>query len=458
MSSEKATAFQQSERPHILMLTTHGFHEWQVIPGLPDTGGQNVFVNHFSDALAQQGYRITIANRGGYPHPRNGQKRVGLDYKDDYQRLIYLQDGLDRFVRKEDMREQVPELVNSLEAFVNEDGLAIDLIISHYWDAALVGERYRQNDALQIPHIWVPHSLGAIKKRNVSRGQWQGLRINERIVVEEALVRKLDGIAATSPVIRDSLVDDYAYSGSITFLPPSVDPERFHLRDVAEDDEVWSFLSEHSGLTPEEIRKSKIVIEISRTDQTKRKDVLIRAFAQLQQELPDSFLIISIDESHQELAEELHKLIDDLGVRDLVATLGSVWDILPTLYAVSDVYCTPSVMEGFGMAVQEAAATGVPAISSQLVPFATEYLFGKTREASSLDEPGKRIEIGEGAVIVQADDVEGFGMALEVLLKDEDLRKSMGERAYQITIPDFTWESRTRAFLDEIGLASSSGD
>jgi hypothetical protein len=46
--------------PHILMIANHGVHEWEVTPGLPDTGGQNVYVNQFTDALIEQGYRVTI--------------------------------------------------------------------------------------------------------------------------------------------------------------------------------------------------------------------------------------------------------------------------------------------------------------------------------------------------------------------------------------------------------------
>ena len=43
---------------HVLMITNHGVHEWEVTPGLPDTGGQNVYVNEFTAALIAAGYRI----------------------------------------------------------------------------------------------------------------------------------------------------------------------------------------------------------------------------------------------------------------------------------------------------------------------------------------------------------------------------------------------------------------
>jgi hypothetical protein len=61
--------FINSARKHVLMLTTHGVHQWDVVPGLTDTGGQNIFVNQFTEELVHQGYRVTVANRGGYLHP-----------------------------------------------------------------------------------------------------------------------------------------------------------------------------------------------------------------------------------------------------------------------------------------------------------------------------------------------------------------------------------------------------
>jgi glycosyltransferase involved in cell wall biosynthesis len=91
-------------------------------------------------------------------------------------------------------------------------------------------------------------------------------------------------------------------------------------------------------------------------------------------------------------------------------------------------------MEGFGMSIQEAAACGVPAVASERVPFAVEYLRG------------------EGALLVPPEDVEQTAAALGRLLDDEKLRRQMGERAREITIPRFTWEAAARSFLSEAGI------
>jgi glycosyltransferase involved in cell wall biosynthesis len=142
------------------------------------------------------------------------------------------------------------------------------------------------------------------------------------------------------------------------------------------------------------------------------------------------------------------ELIQSLGIRDKVAVLGSVWDVLPDLYAISQIYCTPSIMEGFGMSAQEAAATKVPVIASQLVPFATQYLFNEPL----INDDKDPYQIGEGAIIVSPDNISGFAEAISRLLTDDQLRRKMGKRAYQITIPRFTWPRVVDQFLQEIPL------
>ena len=144
MTQTEEMAFINSPRPHILMLTTHGVHQWKVVPGLTDTGGQNVFVNQFSQELVHQGYKVTIINRGGYPHPVTGKHQIGQVYKDSFQRIVYLEDDLSQFVRKEDMGDQVFQLVSNLETKIKNENMQLDLIISHYWDAAVVGELLRE--------------------------------------------------------------------------------------------------------------------------------------------------------------------------------------------------------------------------------------------------------------------------------------------------------------------------
>ncbi|MGA9533312.1 MAG: glycosyltransferase [Anaerolineales bacterium] len=450
--------FLASERPHIVMISNHGVHEWRIVPGLPDTGGQVVFVNEFAKGLAAAGYRVTIVNRGGYQHPQTKELRRGVIYRGPYQRILCLEDGRNEFVRKEDMADQMPALVEDLIDFFGEKMPEIELIISHYWDAAELANRWRQATGSNRLHVWVPHSLGAIKKRNVAPEEWARLRIDERIEAEREILNQVDAAATTSSTIRNSLLDDYEYEGPLPFLPPSVDPDRYRPRAVEPDDPIWSFLAERSRLSDEEIRSRQIVTEISRTDTTKRKDILLRAFANARESMADILLVVSIDDSNRDLSAELHAQIDRLELADEVIVVGSIWDELPTLYAITSVYCTPSIMEGFGMSAQEAAATAVPVIASPMVPFASEYLLGSDVRQVASDNGGGALRIGAGAIVAPADDPAAFGQALRLILHDADMQRRMGRAAYRITIPDFTWGQRIRAFLGELSLPVGGSD
>lgn len=443
------TQFLDKHRTHVLMITNHGMHQWQVVPGLPDTGGQNVYVNQFTAALVDQGYRVTIVNRGGYAHPVTHEMQTGVRFHPSgHARIVYLEDDRPEFVRKEDMDAQLPKLAKDLRHKFAPENDTFDLIISHYWDAGKLGVMINSGEQ-RLPHVWVPHSLGALKKRNMDPSTWANLRIDERIVNEQELLKAIDGGVATSSAIRDSFKNDYGVESKY-FLPPCVEPDRIRPLDPPALESTWRFLAELSPLSVDELKRRKIITEVSRTDKTKRKDVLIEAFSHVRKVVPEALLIVSIDNRTPALYESLTGFIEELGLERDVIVVGSVWEYLPGLYNVTDVYCTPSVMEGFGMSAQEATATAKPVVASNLVPFVCEYLLGDNPKHILLS--GQELLLGEAGIVVPADFVEGFADSLIRLLRDDDLRLKMGQRALEITIPYFTWHNRSRDLLDNLGI------
>jgi hypothetical protein len=189
-------------------------------------------------------------------------------------------------------------------------------------------------------------------------------------------------------------------------------------------------------------------------------EAALRAFADVRREIPDALLAVSIDPKAPELHASLRKLIKDLGLERDVIVLGSIWEQLPMLYNATTVYCTPSVMEGFGMSAQEAASCAKPVVASNLVPYVCEYLVGKTTDevVTSLDGGALGYVVGDGGIVVLSDFVGGFAAALTRLLQSDSLRTEMGRRAYEITIPYFTWTSRTKDLLDDLGITPHRAD
>ena len=431
----------------VLQITNHGMHEWDVTPGLPDTGGQNIYVNQMSAALARLGHEVTIANRGGYDHPLTGEPRTGrVAGLGGSGEIVYLTDDIESFVRKEDMGERLPALAEGLVRLMEAE--PFDLIVSHYWDGGALGVMANERLPESLPHVWIPHSLGALKKQNMDPESWSALRIDERIKMERDLVEAVDGVAATSVAIRDTLHDEYGHKAA-HFLPPGVDEDRYHPRAWHECAGALGLLGEAMGKPSSELIGRPIITEVSRTDSTKRKDVLIRAFAEALKVEPDALLAVTIDSINKDLHDSLVALVGDLGLSDHVAVLGSVWEYLPYLYSVTDIYCTPSVMEGFGMSAQEASASAVPVVASDRVPFASEFLLGAA--PTSVEVPDSEpILVGEGAIVVPADSVPGFTQALVNLLGNQRLRRRMGDAALAITVPAFGWDRLISGFLDTV--------
>jgi glycosyltransferase involved in cell wall biosynthesis len=114
-------------------------------------------------------------------------------------------------------------------------------------------------------------------------------------------------------------------------------------------------------------------------------------------------------------------------VRNRIRMPGYVADAdLPALFSMAAVFVYPSVYEGFGLPVLEAMACGTPVITSKV---------------SSLPEVA-----GEAAILVDPSDPKALASALQSVLGDEHLGKSLSEKGMQ-RAGLFTWEKTAQKTL-----------
>ena len=99
---------------------------------------------------------------------------------------------------------------------------------------------------------------------------------------------------------------------------------------------------------------------------------------------------------------------------------------LPALYGGALAFAFPSEIEGFGLPVLEAMASGAPTITS---------------EGSSMAEVA-----GDAALLVPPLDVDAIAAALRRVWREPDLRKTMTTRGLA-RAATFTWERTARATL-----------
>jgi len=124
----------------------------------------------------------------------------------------------------------------------------------------------------------------------------------------------------------------------------------------------------------------------------------------------------------------IRALADELGVGDRVHLLGRVTsEELPAAYAAADVFAMTSRqvaagdVEGYGIAVVEAALTGVPAVVTADSGLAEAVVHDRT------------------GLVVPQDDPAATADALRALLDDGDRRRDQGRAARARAVADLTW-------------------
>jgi glycosyltransferase involved in cell wall biosynthesis len=449
--------FNDSPRKHVLLITNHGCHAPQIVVTV-DTGGQNIYVNNLSKALVRLGYKVTILNRGGFPHPVTGEMQRGVTYYDRvwgdeglFSRVVYLEDGFQEFVPKEELNLEHLEKEKDFFMEVVREQLALDLegfhfISSHYWDGALLGvlitEELTERGFSTPAHVFTPHSLGVLKKerfRNASSQDVARFRFQYRIAQEERCIANSCGVVATSHAIEKALKRYHSRPKRVFWFPPAVDTEVFYPRKINECSLAIEVLGRALGISRERVVKlleEKVVfLELSRTARTKQKGLVLTAFASMKNRRK-TLLVMNVDSAsplYPSIMRSYHRLGADENVVIVDWLLNE--EEVAQLFALAQVFITASLMEGWGMAVQEAAASRCAVISSPFVPFVYEVL-------------------GEAALIVEKNTPLAYAERMDLLVENAELMKRIGEEAY-LKSQQHSWVSSTRRWInamEEAGL------
>ncbi len=141
------------------------------------------------------------------------------------------------------------------------------------------------------------------------------------------------------------------------------DNNRFSQVTDLERSEARKFLAIATGET--------VLVSVGNCSKIKNHESLLEAMAML----PMALRPILLHVGNEEAGQPERKLVEKLGISERVRFLGPLADIRPGLHA-ADIFVMPSLIEGFGIAVVEALATGLPAILtdvSGLRDFRLEY-------------------------------------------------------------------------------------
>ena len=169
-------------------------------------------------------------------------------------------------------------------------------------------------------------------------------------------------------------------------------------------------------------QKKNYIVTVGRLSPEKGQKYLLEAFAKLENH--DWKLSIVGGYKRKERYDELVILAKELGISDRVLFHGRRSDFSKEL-SEAQIFVLPSLLEGYPNALIEAMSLPLPCISSNCVA-----------------GPSDIIQHGINGLLVEPRDVQGLYEALNLLIKDAELRDKLAGEAYKI---------REKLALDVIG-------
>ncbi|HEY8173110.1 MAG TPA: glycosyltransferase [Dehalococcoidia bacterium] len=364
-----------------------------------ETGGMNVYVRELSRDLGARGYAVDVYTRRASAAAPETQP-FGPN-----SRVINIDAGPADTIDKDAIPTHFDEFERNLLAFVDREGLAYDIVTSHYWMSGAIAMRLRER--WNVPHVAMFHTLGEVKKRaRVSEHETPA-----RIEAEGAIARDADAIVVASQHEKHLLQALYgADAAKIDVVPCGVDLDLFAPMD-----------KEHArrklGLRDGE----RIILFVGRIEPLKGIDILISAAAQLHEDENFKVLIVGGDARAEAEVAQLQALAERLDIDHHVSFVGAVaHEELPMYYNAADVCVVPSYYESFGLVAVESMACGTPVVASRVG--------GLTSTISD----------GETGYLIPWRCPEPFAERLELLLDNDELRASFG-RAGREAVERFRW-------------------
>jgi len=184
--------------------------------------------------------------------------------------------------------------------------------------------------------------------RNIQWVVFESNRIPEAI---RGAIWGADQVWVPSEWGRSVLIANGVHDSKLRVIPEGVDVARFHAH----------------GRTPWTAKRPFRFLAVGKYEQRKGIDEILEAFAQVHGNRSDLELIIKSNyfRDHERKYQELQRKISSLGLTNVTALWGEMSaDELADLYRGCNTFVLPTRAEGWGLPLIEAAAAGLPIITT----------------------------------------------------------------------------------------------
>ncbi len=379
-------------------------------PGEGKAGGMNVYVRELSRCFSAMEVKVDLYTRS------HANQEGSVVQVDDNIRVVHLNGGpTDALLN--DYPLYLTEFLDEMVRFIDENNLRYDMVHSHYWLSAWIGQRVAK--ARGMFHSATFHTLAQLKVQ-AKAGEMES---SARFDVERETMLLADLIIASSPHEREAMVRFYeAPRDRIRVVPCGVDLSLFRPLDIGES-------RKKLGLNGE-----KVIIYVGRVEPIKGLDLLLKSAAIMEGREALKVLIVGGNLSQEEEVQKLKDLADELGVANITEFVGIVdQKHLPMYYSAADVCVLPSHYESFGLAALESLACGTPVVATRVggLPAVVQH--------------------GRNGYLMPWRCPEPFANSMEVILYSEGLQRSMSVEARK-RAEGMGWENVARETLQLYSL------
>jgi len=450
---------------HIQMFSVHGLLRAQnmELGHDADTGGQIKYVIELCNALSRNSRiaQVDLFTRLIQDKSCSSDYAIPLEQINDKFRIIRIQCGGRKYIRKELLWPFLDEFVDKTIKFIQQEKKVPDLVHGHYPDGGYISRELAR--FFGIPFVYTGHSLGRSKKKQLVN---QGMDINEinkklkidhRIEKEEAILKSVDlVITSTSQEIEGQ----YGLYRNRTLpaykiIPPGIDIERFHpyyhdtFTNSREKEEA---LFANASVTRELDRffqypDKPIILALSRPDKRKNISGLIRAYGEdcELQAMANLAIFAGIrkdislkEDNERDVLTRMLLLMDKYNLYGKMA-IPKKHDFeheVPELYRIAakkrGVFVNPALTEPFGLTLLESLACGLPIV------------------ATSDGGPTDIISNCQSGILVDPKDTPAIARAIKDILAHQELWNEYSKKGIMNTRKFYTWKNHVKIYAEQI--------
>lgn len=424
-----------------------------------DTGGQITYVMDLAHHLSARDDigRVDLFTR------LISDKRVSPDYAEpveevtDKFRIIRIQCGGRRYMRKELLWPHLDEYVDKTIKFIKRQEAIADIVHGHYPDAGYVAMEL--SEFFGIPFVYTGHSLGRSKlSRLLNDGMTEAdidkkFKIHRRIEAEEKILTKVDMVIASTRHEVDEQYEMYRNKGvpKYKIIPPGIDIDRFYpfYHDLIEENSQSENEKYAQASILRELNRffsqsdKPLILALCRPDKRKNISGLVQAYgADLELQTMANLAVFAglrkdidaMEDNERDVLTRMLLLMDkyDLYGKMAIPKKHDFDYEVPALYRIAaekrGVFINPALTEPFGLTLLEASASGLPIV------------------ATNDGGPNDIVRNCKNGILIDPTKPKAIAAALRKIISNESLWDEYSKNGIMNVNKHYTWKSHADTY------------